>query len=168
MYFTTNEYLFYGFLSKTLTTCLNFCQKILKLSWFIHAKYFLSTLQNKLNAKIQYLMNSLCFFLAHAWWKVSLEMSKKNWPQGSVHRWTPLVMKEVLPHVCTSPPALFRTRSPGRCSSPQTSPCGSGKSFWPAHSAQKLSWLRENLLCRSLSAQTQEITPSTREEKFLM
>lgn len=91
---------------------------------------------------------------------------KQNWPQGSVHRWTRPVTKEVLPRACIAPPALSRTRCPGRCSSPRISSCGSGKSFWRAHSARRLSWPHGNLLCRSLFVQTQEPTPSAVERKL--
>jgi len=64
--------------------------------------------------------------------------SSKNqrWPRGSVRRWTLPVAREVFPLVCTAPPTPSRTRCPGRCSSPQTLPCGSGRSSRPAGSAQ--------------------------------
>lgn len=144
---------------QTLKTNLDFCQKILKLSWFIHAKYFLSTLKNR----IQYLMNSKILMS-----DIRYRSKNKSWPQGSVRQWTPLVMTEVLWHVCTSPLAPSRTRCPGRCSSPQTSLCGSGRSSWPARSAQRSSSPHGNSWCRSQSGQTQAITPSTRESESLL
>lgn len=101
------------------------------------------------------------FSLGH----VQRSLERTSWPRGSVHQWTPLVKKEALPRACSAPPTLSRIHSPGRCSSPQTSPCGSGRSSGPAHSAQRSSSPRGSWWCRSRSARTREITPSEREEK---
>lgn len=98
---------------------------------------------------------------------VQRSLERTSWPRGSGHQWTPLVKKEALPRACSAPPPPSRIHSPGRCSSPQTSPCGSGRSSGPAHSAQRSSSPRGNWWCRSRSARTQEITPSEREEKAM-
>lgn len=86
-------------------------------------------------------------------------------PRGSVRRWTPPVNREVLPHVGTAPPAPSRTHSPGRCSSPRTSPCGSGRSSGPVRSAQRSSSPPGNWWCRWLSGRIREITQSRRKHK---
>ena len=99
---------------------------------------------------------------------INRHISGSSWPQGSVRRWTRLVMKEALPRVCTAPPDPSRTRSPGRCSSPRTSPCGSGRSSGPARSARRSSSPRGNSWCRSRCGQTQEPAPSRRERKSRM
>lgn len=91
-----------------------------------------------------------------------------NWPRGSVRRRTRPVTKEARPRVCTAPPDPSRTRSPGRCSSPRTSPCGSGRSSGPARSARRSSSPRGSSWCRSRCGQTQEQAPSRRERKSWM
>lgn len=94
------------------------------------------------------------------WMFHSCRSSRKDSPRGSVRQWTPQVTKEVPPRVGTAAPAPYRTHCPGRCSSPQTSSGGSGRSSWPARSARRSSSPLWNWWCRSLSGQTPQTVPS--------